>query len=90
MAPPPEPESERESEAEAEESKVPRIRKRSKKWAMEQPWKNTEETTIMYQILEKNDLKSLSQYLAQSPDAVHMRYGTRPLKDAAPLSVFTH
>jgi dolichyl-diphosphooligosaccharide--protein glycosyltransferase len=48
-------------------------KRRSKKWAEQVPWENSEQTTMMYQLLEKNDLSTLDQWLETSPDAVHMR-----------------
>ena len=52
---------------------APKIKRRSKKWAEAVPWENTESTTMMYQLLENGDLKTLDQWLSTSPDAVHIR-----------------
>ena len=49
------------------------MKKRSKKWAESVIWEDTEETTLMWQLIQKNDANALAQWLASSPDAVHMR-----------------
>jgi len=53
--------------------KAPKIKRRSKKWAEAVPWENNEQTTLMYQLLENNDLKTLERWLTTSPDSVHIR-----------------
>jgi dolichyl-diphosphooligosaccharide--protein glycosyltransferase len=50
-----------------------KIKRRSKKWAEAIPWENNEQTTLMYQLLENNDLKTLEKWLSTSPDSVHIR-----------------
>jgi len=50
-----------------------KVKRRSKKWAEKVPWKDGEETSMMYQLIEQDDLGSLSSWLSSSPDAVHMR-----------------
>jgi dolichyl-diphosphooligosaccharide--protein glycosyltransferase len=67
-APSPEPANEEEEEEEG-----PKIKRRSKKWAEQVKWENTDQTTLMYQLLEKNDLATLGQWLKSNPDVVHIR-----------------
>lgn len=61
------------AEEDEEEDQVPKIKRRSKKWAEQVKWENTDQTTLMYQLLEKNDLATLGQWLKSSPDVVHIR-----------------
>lgn len=51
----------------------PKIKRRSKKWAENVPWANTESTTLLYQLIQSNDVSTLEDLLAAQPDAVHMR-----------------
>ena len=48
-------------------------KRRSKKWVEQVPWEDTEQTSMMFQLLEKNDLSTLNEWLETQPDAVHMR-----------------
>jgi len=50
-----------------------KLKKRSKKWAESVVWENTEETTLMYSLIESNNLQGLDQWLSSDPDLVHLR-----------------
>ena len=71
----------RKKQAAAEDSKKksppsegPKIRKRAKKWAEALPWANTENTNVLYSLIESNEVDALEEMISTNPDVVHSRY----------------
>jgi dolichyl-diphosphooligosaccharide--protein glycosyltransferase len=70
----------RKKQAAAEDSKKksppsegPKIRKRAKKWAEALPWANTENTNVLYSLIESNEVDALEEMISTNPDVVHSR-----------------
>jgi hypothetical protein len=71
-APPPEPKKAKKSSAPDDEG--PKIRKRSKKWAEARPWANTDNTNMLYSLIEGNEIDALEEMVSTNPDVIHSRY----------------
>ena len=71
-APPPEPKKAKKSSAPDDEG--PKIRKRSKKWAEARPWANTDNTNMLYSLIEGNEINALEEMISTNPDVIHSRY----------------